>query len=108
MVEAGVTGLVVEPGDTGGLARALERLAGDPGLARRMGEAGRRRVEERFSLRANVAELHDLFERTLGAVGGEHAPSAPSAAAPGAGAPSPTGLAPAGDRGPEPAARSVT
>jgi glycosyltransferase involved in cell wall biosynthesis len=42
-VEDGVTGLVTD-GTPGGLGDAIDRLAADPSLARRMGEAGRERV----------------------------------------------------------------
>jgi glycosyltransferase involved in cell wall biosynthesis len=45
----GETGLLAEPGDVGALARAVDALLADPDLARRLGEAGRLRVEERFS-----------------------------------------------------------
>jgi glycosyltransferase involved in cell wall biosynthesis len=48
LVEDGVTGLLVPPGDSPPLTRALERLGGNLDLAARMGEAGRRRVLERF------------------------------------------------------------
>ena len=41
-VRAGVTGLLVEPGDDAALADALRRLAGDPDLRRRLGDNGRR------------------------------------------------------------------
>lgn len=41
IVAHGNTGLLVEPGDACGLADALERLAGDPGLRKRMGDSGR-------------------------------------------------------------------
>jgi glycosyltransferase involved in cell wall biosynthesis len=57
-VVPGETGLLVPPGDPGALAAALERLIGDPGLRRRMGEAARRRVEEHFDRR-------DVVRRTL-------------------------------------------
>lgn len=62
LVETGVTGLLVEPGDPTGLARALERIREDPELARRLAAAGRRRVEEEFDLHRNVAELAALVE----------------------------------------------
>ena len=57
MVEHGVSGLLVEPGDDAGLAGALGALLGDEGRRRAMGEAGRRRVLERFDARRTTAEL---------------------------------------------------
>ncbi len=44
------TGLVVRPGDVAALRGAMERLAGDAALRARLGAAGRRRVEQRFTL----------------------------------------------------------
>jgi glycosyltransferase involved in cell wall biosynthesis len=55
VVEDGKTGILVPPGRPDELASALRRLLEDPDQARAMGEAGRRRVEERFSW-ASVAE----------------------------------------------------
>src|SRR5262245_57369834 len=55
VVEDGVTDLLVPPGRPDELATALRRVLDDEGLARAMGRAGRRRVEERFSW-ASVAE----------------------------------------------------
>jgi glycogen synthase len=55
VVENGVTGLLVPPGRPDELARALNRVLGDRALAQSLGQAGRRRVEERFSW-ASVAE----------------------------------------------------
>lgn len=40
-MQAGVTGLLVPPGDPAALAGALESLLADPALRRRMGDAGR-------------------------------------------------------------------
>ena len=51
VVVDGETGFLVPPGDVEGLRGALERLAGDPALRERMGEAARARAaefEERF------------------------------------------------------------
>jgi glycogen synthase len=55
VVEDGVTGLLVPPGEPEALAAALRRVLDNPELGRRMGRAGRRRVEERFAW-ASVAE----------------------------------------------------
>jgi starch synthase len=55
VVEDGKTGLLVEPGQPQALAAALDRVLANPTLARDMGRAGRKRVEERFSW-ASVAE----------------------------------------------------
>jgi glycosyltransferase involved in cell wall biosynthesis len=60
-----VTGLEVPLRDVGALASALERLAHDPRLRRTMGDAGRKRVVERFTQSA-MAEKHiALYERIL-------------------------------------------
>jgi len=48
VVEHGVTGLLVSPGESGELAAALVTLLSDAGRRRAMGEAGRRRVEQRY------------------------------------------------------------
>lgn len=49
IVEDGVTGLLVEPGDVQALSDAVARLLGDRALAERMGQAGRAAVLERFN-----------------------------------------------------------
>jgi alpha-maltose-1-phosphate synthase len=49
VVVDGETGRLVEPGDPAALGRALREVLADPERGRRMGEAGRRRVEAQFS-----------------------------------------------------------
>jgi glycosyltransferase involved in cell wall biosynthesis len=49
LVSDGVTGIHLPPGDVPALRAALERLLADRELRRRLGEAGRERVRERFS-----------------------------------------------------------
>jgi phosphatidylinositol alpha 1,6-mannosyltransferase len=44
LVDEGVTGRLVRPGDAGALSAAVGALAADPGLRARMGRAARRRV----------------------------------------------------------------
>jgi len=67
-VDDGRTGLLVPPGDDETLARAMLALARDRRLAARMGEAGRRVVEERFGIERSVSALAGVF-KTLGAAG---------------------------------------
>jgi glycosyltransferase involved in cell wall biosynthesis len=64
------TGLLVPPRDPRALAAAIASLAGDCGLRRSFGEAGRRRVEQHFSLQACV----DRYERLYRAVGKANPP----------------------------------
>jgi glycogen synthase len=45
----GETGLLVPPNNPDELANAINRIVADPKLGERMGEAGRRRVEDRFT-----------------------------------------------------------
>ncbi len=62
----GVTGLLVPPQDSHALAQALARLLDDPGLAGRMGEAGRQRVARDFrpeTLWQAMAELYGRLAR---------------------------------------------
>jgi len=49
MVEHGVNGRLVQPGDVDALAAELIELLGDPELCRRYGESGRRRVLENYN-----------------------------------------------------------
>jgi L-malate glycosyltransferase len=50
LVEDGVSGLLVPPGDPEGLARALDLLADRPALRRQLGASARARAQQRFSL----------------------------------------------------------
>ncbi|HEX2221769.1 MAG TPA: glycosyltransferase [Candidatus Limnocylindria bacterium] len=65
VVTDGVDGLLVPPRDPAALADALVRLARSPALRRRLGEAGRRTVEERFSLAAMVRRVEAIYEEEL-------------------------------------------
>lgn len=64
--EANVTGLVVPRGDAESLRAAMKRLAEDEALCRRLGEAARRRVEERFTLDRMVERHLELCEGVAG------------------------------------------
>lgn len=57
LVEDGVSGLLVPPGDEQGLADAMLRLASEPGTWRRMGEAGRARIRAEFDVALEARRL---------------------------------------------------
>jgi glycosyltransferase involved in cell wall biosynthesis len=65
MVVDGETGYLVAPGDDRALGAALARLVADPDLRRRMGAAGRARVQERFDLPGFRAAHLALYRREM-------------------------------------------
>lgn len=60
-VSDGVEGYLVAPGDVAALAARLEQLLTDAPLARRMGEAARRKVETTFSSAAVLPRVEQLY-----------------------------------------------
>jgi len=61
----GVTGLLVRPGDPEPLARAISRLLDDPAARQTMGQAGRERVVQHFTVERMVAQTETLYEQLL-------------------------------------------
>lgn len=61
----GQTGLLVRPGDSRELARAIVRVLAHPDDARRMGEAGRRRIAEEFTIDMMVERYQCLYDELL-------------------------------------------
>ena len=67
LVRAGATGLLVPACLPGKLAEAMQELAGNPALRRRMGESARSRIEREFSLAAMVHAFDHAYRRLAGA-----------------------------------------
>jgi len=65
MIEHGVHGLLVPPGDAAALSAALLEMLENPVRARALGEAGRARVEQEFSAERMVAGTLAEYERLL-------------------------------------------
>jgi glycosyltransferase involved in cell wall biosynthesis len=61
LVEDGVTGLLVPPGDSKALSDALAKLLLDPELAETFGRAGRARWEEHFGLNAFYESTQRIY-----------------------------------------------
>jgi glycosyltransferase involved in cell wall biosynthesis len=64
-VEDGVTGLLIEPRDPGGLARALVRVLGDREEAEAMGRAGLEKARHEFSIEATMTAVFGLYRDLL-------------------------------------------
>jgi glycosyltransferase involved in cell wall biosynthesis len=69
LVLDGETGFLVPPGNPQSLAGAMERLLEDSALRRRLGAAGRLRVEEGFHLESTRRAHLDLYTALLAAAG---------------------------------------
>lgn len=71
VVEHGVTGLLVPPGDPGSLAVAIDSLLDHSEARKRMGEAGRLRAQQ-FEAAAVVPRVVEVFEDVLLQRAGAH------------------------------------
>ena len=65
LVLAGKTGYLVPSNDPQAMAKRLVELATDPGLARSIGDAGRRRVKDAFSMQAMVNTYQTVYDHQL-------------------------------------------
>ncbi len=64
LVNAG-NGLLVVPGDARALAGALQQLAADEGLRRRLGAASRERIDDGFTWSRSMGRLTALYDELL-------------------------------------------
>ncbi|MEO8520141.1 MAG: glycosyltransferase [Acidobacteriota bacterium] len=67
LIDPGVTGLLVSPGDAAALAAAIARLAGHPAEAESLGRAARLAVRQRYSFDRMVGSFEALYRSGLGA-----------------------------------------
>lgn len=77
LVEDGVTGFAVPPGDVATLAERIGRLMADPKMAAQMGRAGRMVVEREFDIAREGLWLAEIFRN--GGAGGRLRPKAADA-----------------------------
>ncbi|MDD5019194.1 MAG: lipopolysaccharide heptosyltransferase II [Candidatus Omnitrophica bacterium] len=65
IIEDGRDGLLVFPKDDEAIAQAVVRLVRDPGLSGRLAEAGRRKVEEKYSLDKMAGDTLAVYQEAL-------------------------------------------
>lgn len=65
VIDDGLSGLLVPPQQPGALVAALASLLSDPQLRERMGLAGRRAVEQRFSAARAAAQIEQIYQEIL-------------------------------------------
>jgi sugar transferase (PEP-CTERM/EpsH1 system associated) len=62
VIDNGVTGMLVPPSDPAAMAAALEQYVTAPALAHSHGQAGRERVQRKYSMAAMVAAYQELYD----------------------------------------------
>jgi glycosyltransferase involved in cell wall biosynthesis len=67
LVEDGVSGLVVPPGDDGAIANAVRKLAADPAVREDMGKAARERIRLHFNIENTIRKTLKLYQAVLAA-----------------------------------------
>jgi glycosyltransferase involved in cell wall biosynthesis len=66
LIQDGLNGLLVSPGDPGELAGALLRLIRDRGLRESLGRAAREHMKPEYSADVMVERIHDFYDRLRG------------------------------------------
>jgi glycosyltransferase involved in cell wall biosynthesis len=66
VIKDGVTGLLVEPGNSSELAEALDRLVTHSALAKSLGEAAAKDVQQRFAIQSVVDRLEATYDSIVG------------------------------------------
>jgi glycosyltransferase involved in cell wall biosynthesis len=66
IVDDGVNGLLLPPGDAQALAAAIIRLRTNPALRTKLGDAARKFAEEHLNINKNIKTRVTLFSRALG------------------------------------------
>jgi glycosyltransferase involved in cell wall biosynthesis len=61
----GETGYLVEEGDTEAMGKKIAQLAQAPDVWGRLGESGRKHIEENFDLKSQAPKMKDLFYRLV-------------------------------------------
>jgi glycosyltransferase involved in cell wall biosynthesis len=66
LITAGKNGLLIEPDDPADIANSIVRLLADPRFAKELGDQGRKRIQESFSLPKLLAQNVEFYEECIG------------------------------------------
>ena len=70
IIADGSSGILVDSNDDAAMAEKIVELLGNPALRKRMGQAGRKRVEEHFNITRNIRKIEavyaDVYEQRYG------------------------------------------
>lgn len=65
LLDGGVEGLLVNPGDTAAMADSLARVLTDPQLAKELGRAARKKVQTHFAIDVWISHLRRVYRECL-------------------------------------------
>jgi len=65
LVDDGISGVLVPPGDPQAIADAVEKIFSQPDLARKMGEEGRKKIEKDFNVKIEARKLDEIFRDSV-------------------------------------------
>ena len=65
IVQDGITGLLVKPRDSSEMAKCILKLLHNKSLSEQYGKAGRKRVEEMFTIERNIKETESVYLELL-------------------------------------------
>ena len=65
LVEDGINGILVPPGNPEAVADAILKLFSNPDLGKTMGEEGRRKIEKDFNIKTEVTKFESIFKKIL-------------------------------------------
>ncbi|HUU39523.1 MAG TPA: glycosyltransferase family 4 protein [Desulfatiglandales bacterium] len=63
VVDDGINGLLVPVKDSSSLARAMERMINNPEMRKRMGKAGRKKVEREFDEKIVIQKILEVYDK---------------------------------------------
>ena len=65
IVEDGVTGYHVSPGDVDNLGECIQRFLSDTKLARRLGRTARQTFIDRYTPQSNLSQLESIYQKAV-------------------------------------------